>query len=100
MRTMCATLVVVALVAAIAAQQTAKPAGGVLAEMTWQEAEPLLTDSAVLVIPLGAGSVEFGPHMKLNAGERMARYLASRVQAATPVVIAPPLTYHYFPAYA
>jgi creatinine amidohydrolase len=100
MRTMCTTLGAVALASAIGAQQAAKPAGGVLADMTWQEAEPLLTDSAVIVIPLGAGSLEFGPHMKLNAGERMARYLASRVQAAASVVMAPPLTYHYFPAYA
>jgi creatinine amidohydrolase len=74
--------------------------GLALADLSWQEAEPALTPATVVVIPLGAGTVEQGPHLKLNAGERLARHLASRVQAAASVVIAPPLTYHFFPAYA
>jgi len=80
--------------------QTNRQPGVSLADLSWQEAEPVLTDSAVVVIPLGAGSLEHGPHMKLDAGERLARHLAARVQAATSVVVAPPLTYHFFPAYA
>src|SRR5262249_33490619 len=70
------------------------------ADLSWQEAEPALTSSAVVVIPLGAAAVEQGPHLKLNAGERLARDLASRGQALSDVVIAPPLTYPFFPAYA
>jgi creatinine amidohydrolase len=54
----------------------------------------------VVVIPLGAGALEQGQHMKLNAGERLARHLTSRVQAASAVVVAPPLTYHAFSAFA
>ncbi len=81
------------------AAQTARPAGVALADLTWREAESVLTDSSVVVIPLGAGSLEYGPHIKLGAGEQLARYVASRVQASTAVVIAPPLTYHFFPAY-
>src|SRR5215831_1838439 len=79
--------------------QTSRQPGVALADLSWQEAEPVLTDTAVVVIPLGAGSIEQGPHMKLDAGERLARHLAARVQAAASVVIAPPLTYHFFPAY-
>lgn len=98
MRTVLAAFGAMALVAMVGGQQS--PHGVALADLTWQDAEPLLNDSAVVVIPLGAGALEYGPHMKLGAGEMLARYLASRVQAAASVVIAPPLTYHFFPAYA
>ncbi|HEX4565622.1 MAG TPA: creatininase family protein [Vicinamibacterales bacterium] len=74
--------------------------GVALADLSWQEAETAMTPSTVVVIPLGAAAVEQGPHLKLGAGERLVRHLASRVQAAASVVIAPPLTYNYFPAYA
>jgi len=88
-----------ALALAAAAPQPDQPAGLALADLSWQEAESALTPSAVVVVPLGAAAVEQGPHLRLDAGERLARYLASRVQAAASVVVAPPLTYHYFPAY-
>ena len=52
------------------------------------------------MIPLGAAALEQGPHLKLNSGERLARHLASRVQAAASVAIAPPLTYHAYPEFA
>jgi creatinine amidohydrolase len=100
MRTMIAAFGALALAAAARSPQTAKPTGVALADLSWQEAEPVLTASAVVLIPLGAGSLEFGPHMKLSAGERLARYLASRIQAATSVVVAPPLSYHFYPAYS
>lgn len=78
-----------------AARQTVKvPPGVSLADLSWVDAEPVLTASAVVVIPLGAGALEQGPHLKLNSAERLARHLASRVQAAASVVMAPPLTYH------
>lgn len=87
------------MLAAAAASQPGKPAGLALADLTWQDAEPALTASTVVVIPLGGAAVEQGPHLTLDAGERLARYLATRVQSATAVVVAPPLTYHFFPAY-
>jgi creatinine amidohydrolase len=100
MRTVVTAFGAMTLAALIGGQIQRSPAGVALADLTWQDAEPLLNDSAVVVIPLGAGALEYGPHMKLGAGETLARYLASRVQAAASVVIAPPLTYHFFPAYA
>ena len=89
-----------ALALASAGLQQSRQPGVALADLSWQEAETAMTPSTVVVIPLGAAAVEQGPHLKLGAGERLARHLASRVQAAASVVIAPPLTYHYFPAYA
>src|SRR5437763_899093 len=81
-------------------QAPAAPRGVALSELAWPDAEAWLSPSMVVVIPLGAGALEQGRHMKLNSDERLARYLSSRVQAAAPVVVAPPLTYHFFPAYA
>ena len=97
------TLMGVGLAAAGAAAlgaQAARPARGVtLSDLTWVEAEPLLTSSAVVVIPLGPAAVQHGPHLKLNYSERLVRYLATRVQETSSVVIAPPLTYHFHPAF-
>jgi len=80
--------------------QPAAPRGVALGDLAWPDAEPWLTSSAVVVVPLGAGALEQGRHMKLGSDERLARYLASRVQAASAVVVAPALTYHAYAAYA
>src|SRR5258708_26434664 len=81
--------------------QGPKPAAGVsLSDLPWADAEPVLTASAVVVIPLGAAVLEQGPHLQLNSDERPAPYLASRLQAATSVLIAPPLTYHFYAEFA
>ena len=91
----------VVLAAGAVERQTAKPAGGVsLSDLSWVDAEPALTASTVVVIPLGAGALEQGPHLKLNTDERLARYVASRVQAAANVVIGPVLTYHAYTEFA
>jgi len=39
------------------------PKGVLLEDLTWQEAEKVLTPSTVVVIPLGAASKEHGPHL-------------------------------------
>src|SRR5258708_15951912 len=77
--------------------QGSGPAAGVsLSDLSWVEAEPVLTASSVLVMPLGAAALEQGPHLKLNSDERLARYLGSRVQSAASVVVAPPLSYYSY----
>jgi creatinine amidohydrolase len=81
------------------AQPARAPAGVALSDLSWVEAESALTRSTVVVIPLGAATLEHGPLLKLNNDERLARYLASRVQNAASVVVAPPVTYHFNPAF-
>jgi creatinine amidohydrolase len=81
--------------------QKPEPRKGVaLSELAWPDAEPWLTASAVVVLPLGAGAVEQGPHMKLDSEARLAHYLTGRVMQASAIVVAPPLNYHSYPAYA
>jgi creatinine amidohydrolase len=87
-----------ALMAAILA--AGEPSAGTLLEnLTWVEAEKLLTPDAVVVIPLGAESKEHGPHLKLKNDFILARYLRDRVRERARVVIAPIVNYSYYPAF-
>jgi creatinine amidohydrolase len=81
------------------AQAPKVPAGVSLSDLSWVDAEAVLTPASVVVIPLGAAAVEHGRHLKLNHNERLARYLAERIRATTDVVMAPPLLYSFYPAF-
>ncbi|HEY9868264.1 MAG TPA: creatininase family protein [Candidatus Obscuribacterales bacterium] len=73
--------------------------GVLLQELTWLEAEQVLTADAVVVIPLGAAAKEHGPHLKLKNDLLIAEYLRDRVIDAAAVVVAPTVAYHYYPAF-
>jgi creatinine amidohydrolase len=79
--------------------QAAAPRGIVLADLTWQEAEKVLTRDAVVVIPLGAQAKEHGPHLRLDNDFRLAEYYRSRILSASPVIMAPTINYHFYPAF-
>jgi len=81
----------------IVAQQRAH--GVRLADLTWQQAADVLAPETVVIIPLGAGSKEHGPHLKLSNDAIVSDYLTQRVVDASDVVVAPSLPYHYFPAF-
>ena len=81
----------------IVAQQG--PKGIRLADITWQQAADVLRPETVVVIPLGAGSKEHGPHLKLGNDAALADYLTRRVLDASDVVVAPTLSYHFYPAF-
>src|SRR3569832_852582 len=83
-----------------------------LEELTWQQAEQVLTPESVVVIPLGAASKEHGPHLRLQNDFLIAEYLKRRLLAADTgsapvsaparplqIVIAPTVNYHYYPAF-
>ena len=90
---------IAAAIAAAQAPQAPRPSGTALADLTWSEAEKVLTPATVVVLPLGGGALQHGLHLRLNSDEKLVRYVAGRVQAAASVVIAPPLTYHFYPAF-
>jgi creatinine amidohydrolase len=71
-----------------------------LEDLTWREAEKILTPETVVVIPLGAESKEHGPHLKLKNDFLIADYLAKRVVDASDVVVAPAINYSFYPAFA
>ena len=92
-----AVAVVAAPRTSIVAQQAAK--GIRLGDITWQQATDVLRPESVVVIPLGAGSKEHGPHLKLGNDAVLADYLTRRVLDAADVVVAPALPYHFYPAF-
>ena len=97
-------LVVVAAIASVGlasgAQRAAdSPSGTKLEHHSWMTAEKLLTADAVVVIPLGAALKEHGPHLKLRNDLALADYFAERIIARSSVVVTPPLTYHFYPAF-
>lgn len=73
--------------------------GTVLADLTWVEAEKRLTSDAVIVIPLGAEAKEHGPHLRLDNDAQLAAYFRGRVLAASDVIMAPTVNYHFYPAF-
>ena len=75
------------------------PRGLRLADLTWLQAADVLSPDTVVVIPLGAGSKEHGPHLKLGNDAIVSEYLTQRLTVASDVVVAPSLPYHYFPAF-
>jgi creatinine amidohydrolase len=74
-----------------------------LRDLTWLEAEKVLGPDAIVVLPIGAAAKEHGPHLRLDNDERLAdgyaRLLAGSDRVSN-VVIAPTLTYHFYPAFA
>jgi creatinine amidohydrolase len=74
--------------------------GGILLEqLSWDEAERVLTPHQVVVIPLGAESKEHGRHLPLNNDWVMAEYFKRRVLASACVVVAPTINYSFYPAF-
>jgi creatinine amidohydrolase len=70
-----------------------------LEDMTWQDAERVLTADAVVVLPIGAASKEHGPHLRLSNDWRMADDLRRRLAARTHVVVAPIVGVSFYPAF-
>ncbi len=76
-----------------------QPHGVLLEDLTWLEAEKLLTPETAVVIPIGAAAKEHGPHLKLKNDLILAEYLKRRVLERANVVIAPTVNYHFYPAF-
>jgi len=92
-------LVLLLLSSLVVAAQTKKPRGILLEELTWQQAERVLTPDRVVVIALGAESKEHGPHLRLNNDWLMAEYFKRRVLGSADVVVAPTINYSFYPAF-
>lgn len=76
-----------------------KNKGILLEDLTWVEAEKVLNEKTVVVLPLGAAAKEHGPHLKLKNDWLIAEYLKQRVLAEANVVVAPTINYNFYPAF-
>lgn len=70
-----------------------------LEELTWEEAEASLTEKTVVVLPLGAACKEHGKHLKLNNDFILAEYLKLEILKRSSVLIAPTISYSFYPAF-
>lgn len=93
-----AAVILASSIGGVAARQSA-PQGVRLGDLSWPDAERALTPETVVVIPLDAAAKEHGPHLRLDNDLTMANYLSRRVVETSPVVVAPPLAYHFYPAF-
>jgi creatinine amidohydrolase len=70
-----------------------------LSDIPWTVAETVLDSNTVVVIPMGAGSKEHGPHMRLGCDLMQATWATDRIARTEDVVIAPEVNYGYYPAF-
>ena len=73
--------------------------GAFLGELTWPDAEARLKTSPVVIIPFGAGSKEHGPHLPMNADQKVMEYLIQQAVEHHPVLVAPPVLHGWFPGF-
>src|SRR5258708_390286 len=80
--------------------QSGRPVQSVfLQDLSWVEAARVLTPASVVIIPLGAGSKEHGPHLPLSTDLIQADYFAKELAKLDSVIIAPTITYAYYPPF-
>ncbi len=70
-----------------------------LEDLTWPEAKQWFDKGAPVVVPIGAISKEHGHHLPLKTDWLLARDLSRRVAEKLPVVLAPVVSFGYYPAF-
>ncbi|TAH49418.1 MAG: creatininase family protein [Chloroflexota bacterium] len=70
-----------------------------LEHLTWVQAEKAFREIPIVLLPIGAILKEHGPHLPLNTDYLIARDLARRVAEQTDVIVCPPVTFGYYPAF-
>lgn len=73
--------------------------GYFISELTYEELAPLLTEEAVIVLPIGGGSKEHGNHLPMGTDYFVTDYVAQEVTKQCDVLTLPTLPYAYFPAF-
>ena len=70
-----------------------------LEDLTWPEAKAWFDRDAVVVVPIGAASKEHGHHLPLCTDYILAREFAADVAKELPIVLAPVISFGYYPAF-
>ena len=73
--------------------------GKKLCNHTWQEAEQFLNESSIVLIPIGGGTKEHGPHLPLGTDMFVVDELAERIVNRCDVLLLPTVNYAYYPAF-
>lgn len=70
-----------------------------LSDITFEEAGDIIKKGTVIVLPIGGGSKEHGPHLPCGTDFYVVEELAKRVVESCPVLLIPTLPYAYYPAF-
>ena len=70
-----------------------------LEDISWTVAREKLNAESLVVIPLGAGAKEHGPHLPLSTDKIQADGLAGIVSKKVNAVFTPTVSYGYYPAF-
>jgi creatinine amidohydrolase len=74
--------------------------GVYLERLTWLEAAECFDRDPLIVLPVGAAAKEHGPHLPLGTDHILANTLAARLAERVPCLVAPTVTYGYYPSFA
>lgn len=73
--------------------------GAYLGELTWPDAERRLAEAPLVIVPIGAGAKEHGPHLPLGTDQIVLEHLLQHAVDSLPVLVAPPILHGWFPAF-
>jgi len=70
-----------------------------LEDISWTKAREILNGESMIIIPLGAGSKEHGPHLPLSTDFIQAEGIKNKLALERKVIIAPTVNYGFYPAF-
>lgn len=70
-----------------------------LSDITYEEAKEAINKDSIILLPIGGGAKEHGPHLPCGTDFFVVEELAKRVVDRSPVVLLPTLPYAYYPAF-
>ena len=92
-------LLLVVVSALLTANARGQTPGAYLGELSWLEAEEQLEAAPSVIIPFGAGAKEHGPHLPMNADQKVMEYLCQQAVDSLRVLVAPAILHGWFPAF-
>jgi creatinine amidohydrolase len=80
-------------------QERSMAKGAKIQNLTYEEAEKLITEKTIITLPIGGGSKEHGSHLPMGTDYFVTDWIAGQVVERYPVLCLPTLPYGYFPAF-
>jgi len=83
----------------LAANARSQTPGAHLGELSWPEAVEQLEVAPLVIVPFGAGAKEHGPHLPMNADQKVMEYLCQQAVDSLHLLVAPAILHGWFPAF-
>ena len=73
--------------------------GVYISDITYEQADVLINQDTIVMLPIGGGSKEHGRHLPMGTDLHVTDWMARQIVVKFPVVCLPTLPYSYFPAF-